>query len=73
MLVPGAIYPQHLRRISGFGAQASDAQKVLLDLEVADGLLNNYTDEPAARERGAALQAQIIAEAQRQQALCNEG
>ena len=71
MLVPGAIYPQHLRRISGFGAQASDAQKVLL--EVADGLLNNYTDEPAARERGAALQAQIIAEAQRQQALCNEG
>ena len=58
------------RRISGYGAQASDALKVLL--EVADGLLNKHTEEPAARACGAALQAQIIAEALRQQELCNE-
>ena len=44
-----------------------------LRLEVAHGLLNNmYTKEPAARARGASLQEQIIAEAVRQQALCNE-
>ena len=61
----------HLRRISCYDAQASDALKVLL--EVADGLLKKMcTEEPAALARGASLQAQIIAEAVRQQALCNE-
>ena len=60
-----------LRRISGSGAQASDALQVLL--EVADGLLKRIrTEEPAMYERGASLQAQIRAEAVRQQALCNE-
>ena len=61
----------HLLRISCYGGQASDALKVLL--EMADGLLKKmYTEEPAALARGASLQAQIIAEAVRQQALCNE-
>ena len=60
----------HLLRICE-GPQVSDVLRVLL--EVADGLLKKMCpEEPAALARGASLQAQIIAEAVRQEALCNE-
>ena len=57
-------------RICG-GPKVSHVLRVLL--EVADGLLKRMcTEEPAMCKRGASLQAQIRAEAVRQQALCNE-